>query len=56
MALSRKRKNTFYISERQDSSLHPCILIESYESFNQKRRNLRNWWKNIKTNKNTMYT
>lgn len=55
MALSRKRKNTFYISERQDSSLYPTILIESYESFLQKRRNLRNW-KNIKTNNNTMYT
>lgn len=55
MALSRKRKNTFYISERQDSSLHPSILIESYESFLQKRRNLRNR-KNIKTNNNTMYT
>lgn len=35
MALSRKRKNTFYISERQDSSLHPSILFESYESFHQ---------------------
>lgn len=54
MALSRKRKNTFYISERQDSSLHPSILIESYESFHKKRRNLRSW-KNIKTNYDTMY-
>lgn len=55
MALSRKRKNTFYTSERQDSSLYPSILIESYESFHQKRRNLRNR-NNIKTNNNTIYT